>query len=135
MKELLFPDFKSFVNNIHLKILLIREYFSTACGPEDAIFYSCPKCQIEDGSRNQQRKRYIYRLLELVAANDGESELLCPSCYSTLDELDDTIKVNAKKKTLQAFVELTNPLLALIHQTRGLVMLDDPLICVANRIK
>jgi transcription initiation factor IIE alpha subunit len=69
MKDYYSLDFKSLVDSIHLKIYLIRDHLSTACGPEDAIFYSCPKCKIEDGGRNQQHKRYIYQLLELVAAN------------------------------------------------------------------
>jgi transcription initiation factor IIE alpha subunit len=119
-------DFKSFVDSVHLKILRIRDHYARECGPEDRIFYECPRCREEDGGMRQRRKKYIYKLPELVACCNDHGDFVCPACQSEVVELDDTDEVNSKKRDLQEFVILTDPLLDLIHQTKGLVMIDDP---------
>jgi transcription initiation factor IIE alpha subunit len=135
MRDYYSLDFKSLVDSVHLKIHLVRQQLSTECGPEDAIFYACPRCRAEDGGCGGRRRRFVYRLLELLAANDGESELACPACASPLDELDDSAEVHAKKRACRLFVELTDPLLALIQHTRGHVMIDDPeMRCKADQM-
>jgi transcription initiation factor IIE alpha subunit len=125
LKDYYSLDFKSFVDSVHLKILLIRQELSQKCGREDNVFYECPKCKEEDGGKRQQRKKYIFPLRDLVAC-DNEGALICPDCSTIVEELDDTEEVNTKKRLHRKFIEITDPLLDLIRQTDGLVMIDDP---------
>jgi transcription initiation factor IIE alpha subunit len=118
-------DFKSFVDSVHLRILLIRANLSESCGSEDNIFYECPKCKELDAGHQQQCQKYIFPLRELVAF-DSEGMLICPQCQTTVEELDDSAEINEKKALFSQFVEMTEPLLNLIRQTNGLVMIDDP---------
>jgi transcription initiation factor IIE alpha subunit len=128
-------DFKSFVDSVHLKILRVREHYARECGPEDRIFYECPRCKEEDGGMRQGRKKYIYKLPELVACCTDDGDFVCPACQNAVVELDDTDEVNSKKRDLQEFVLLTDPLLDLIRQTKGLVLIDDPDVrCQADQM-
>lgn len=116
MKDYYSIDFKSFVDSVHLKILLGRDRLQKNKGPEDLIYYQCPKCQATISLRD-----YLSEFPEL--ANQG---IICPDCEVKLIELDDSNELNQKKKLYNDFVELTQPLLDLIHQTDGLVMINDP---------
>jgi hypothetical protein len=57
---------------------------------------------------------------------DVNDELKCPLCKTVVIELDETADVNAKQKIWKEFCEITEPLLALIKQTEGMVMIDEP---------
>ncbi|OHS94210.1 hypothetical protein TRFO_11285 [Tritrichomonas foetus] len=106
-------DFKSFVDSINLKIRIARERLKVKCGPEDNIFYQCPQCT----------KRIHIR--ELISFGDIDNGLLCPECQVPLTELDDSDELNQKTKAYNDFVEKTQPLLKLINQLSGLVMIND----------
>ncbi|KAH0793875.1 TFIIE alpha subunit family protein [Histomonas meleagridis] len=112
LKDYYAIDYKSFVDSVNLKIRLVLEELKDQCGPEDNIYYQCTNCQ---------RK---YLLIDLISFDDGQFE--CPICKGSMIELDDTDEINIKQQRKNEFTEMTAPLLELIKQTEGLVMIDDP---------
>jgi hypothetical protein len=69
----------------------------------------------------------VYELSEIRRfGGDTDNVLKCPECEGLVVELDDTADVNAKQKIWKEFCEITEPLLALIKQTNGMVMIDEP---------
>jgi transcription initiation factor IIE alpha subunit len=125
LKDYYSLDFKSFVDSVHLRIHMIRRALSEQCGGEGNQFYECPKCKEIDGGHGQHRQKYIFSLSELVAVG-GEDLLTCPACQAVVEELDDSDEMNRSKNIFKVFEAITEPLLNLIRQTEGLVMIDDP---------
>jgi phage FluMu protein Com len=91
------------------------------------VNFECPKCKAEDGGNRGNRVRYEYELNEIrrLGGTIG-AEIRCPRCKAEVVELDDSAEINARQKEYKEFCQITEPLLALIAQTEGSVMLDDP---------
>lgn len=104
-------DYKSFVDAVNLKIKLVLKELKERCGPEDEIFYQCERCQ----------KKIL--LSDLLSSGDGQ--FICPICKGNMNELDDSDEINARRQQMSDFIEITKPLLDLIKQTEGLVMIND----------
>ena len=121
-------DFKSLIDSIHLKILLMKKQLREMC-EEDRVFYECPKCKEEDGGRNGHVRKYIYDLNEIHAAADPDEQLdglPCPYCHTIVEALDETAEINEKKRQADEFDTLVEPLMRIINSTSGLVLEDDP---------
>lgn len=115
LKDYYSIDFKSFVDSVNLKIRVGRDRLKKQCGPEDNIYYRCPKCQT------------TYSLSDILSMTDTDEGCLnCPECNTKLDELNDSDEKNRLRKMYNDFVEMTEPLLNLINKTDGLVMINDP---------
>lgn len=116
-------DFKSFVDSVNLKILISREELKKQCGPEDNIFYKCPKCE------------ETYSLNDIISSTDIDDGLFCPNCHEKLEMLNDSDEKNHKRKMYEDFVKITDPLLDLIKKTDGLVMINDPdQLCKSDKL-
>ena len=114
MKDYYSLDFKSFVDSVNLKIRIARNNLKMKCGKEDNIFYICPNC-----------KKEKYSLSDLVSLSDISQGLFCPECGTTLNVIDDSDDTNKHEKEYKDFCKLTDPILSLIDQLKGLVMIDD----------
>ena len=121
-------DFKSLIDSIHLKILLMKKHLREMY-EEDRVFYECPKCKEEDGGHNGRVRKYIYDLNEIHAAADPDEQLdglPCPYCHTLVEALDETAEINEKKRQADEFDTLVEPLMRIINSTNGLVLEDDP---------
>lgn len=127
IKDYYFLDYKSFIDSVNLKIHLIKRELAKQCGPEEQIFYECPKCKALDDGRKQTRKKYIYDLKALSRAfrDDDDCTLKCPDCQTPMEKLDEKEDINKKKRIAKEFDELVEPLIKIIDSTQGLVIIDD----------
>lgn len=128
MKDYWYLDYKSFIDSVNIKIHLVKRKLAELCGPEQQIYYECPKCKAEDGGRNQSYKKYIWELGSLLAgfSGDDDTELRCLNCKTPVCELDEKEDINEKKRTAKEFDELVEPLIQIIDSTRDWVVINDP---------